>query len=351
MMDRNVQGAFVLSWAQTEIDGMTGTRVDALMTGMLWRRTGEAVRIDGHGDLSAADAGRDDLRVRAARTVRKMLRAVATDARRLDGIEVGAPLRERGFAVTDGRRVWAATVIGTLPDRPPLVMFLGDPPPADTDLWVVSRDIDLAPRRPGAARAGGIVCFTPGTMILCEGGPRPVEDLSPGMRIQTKDSGCAELLWIGHRRITGARLCVEPDLAPVLLRAGALDRAVPDSDLLVSPDHRILLRGRRARALFNADEVLVAARDLVDGGPVSFARRLREVAYIHLLLPRHEIVFANGVETESFHPADAAPDLIAPDQRDSLMAHLPGGRDIAAYGQHARRVLGPGDAAILRGAA
>lgn len=351
-MDTGVQATFVLSWAQTEIDGIAGAPIKALAAGTGWRWTGEAVRIDGHGDLSAADAGREDLRARAARTVRRMLRAVATDARRLDGIEVGAPLRERGFGLTDGRRAWAATVIGTAPGRPPLVMFLGDPPPAATDLWVVSRDLDLTPRRAEAPRPGGVVCFTPGTMILCADGPRPVESLTEGMRVQTKDSGCEELLWIGRRRITGARLCVEPGLAPVRLRAGALDGRVPDGDLLVSPDHRILLRGRRARVLFNCDEVLAAARDLVDGGDIAFARRLREVVYIHLLLPRHQIIFANGVETESFHPADAALGVMAPDQRARLMARLPGGGpDVAAYGLHARRVLSQGDAAILRGLA
>lgn len=350
-MVTNVQATFVLSWAQTEIDGIADAPLEALLTGTGWRWTGDAVRIDGHGDL-AGPAPDGDLRLRAARTVRRMLRAVATGQRRLDGIAVGAPLRERGFAVTDGRRAWAATVIGTAPGRAPLVMFLGTPPPADTDLWVVSRDIDLTPRRADAPRPGGIVCFTPGTMIMCDDGPRPVETLTEGARIQTKDSGCEELLWIGRRRITGARLCVEPDLAPVHLRAGSLDHDVPDQGLLVSPDHRMVLRGRRARVLFNCDEVLVAARDLVDGRGITIARRLREVVYIHLLLPRHQIIFANGVESESFHPADAALGVMAPDQRAGLMARLPDARgDLAAYGVHARRVLSGSDAAILRGAA
>ena len=53
------------------------------------------------------------------------------------------------------------------------------------------------------------------------------------------------------------------------------------------------------------------ARDLVDE-PRRGARpcMLPQVTYVHLLLPRHEVVFANGLETESFHPAGEALDSV-----------------------------------------
>ena len=159
----------------------------------------------------------------------------------------------------------------------------------------------------------GVICFTPGTMILTDDGARPVESLTEGSHIQTKDNGCQEVIWVGRRRISGARLHAMPHLAPVRLREGALDKGVPDAGLLVSPDHRLVLRGARARALFNTDEVLVAARDLVNDSTIHRDRTLREVTYIHLLLPNHEIVFANAVETDSFHPASVALDMIDAD--------------------------------------
>ena len=127
------------------------------------------------------------------------------------------------------------------------------------------------------------------------------------------------------------------------------DQGLPDAELLVSPDHRLLLRGLRAQSLFSCAEVLVTARDLRNDHSIVTVHGLREVTYIHLLLPAHQIVFANGVETESLHPASAALETLDAPQRSALEAKLQGvTRDPQAYGLIARRVLSQGEAAILR---
>ena len=75
---------------------------------------------------------------------------------------------------------------------------------------------------------------------------------------------------------------------------------------------------------------------------------MREVSYIHLLLPRHEVIWANGVQTESFHPASAAPGALAAADRarllelDPALVHHPD-----RYGGFARRALSAPEAAIL----
>ena len=225
-------------------------------------------------------------------------------------------------------------------------MFVAGLPPRDRDLWVVRHSLDASARR---AAAGGVICFTPGTLIRTETGPRPVETLIEGDRVQTKDNGCQALLWIGSRRLTGARLYAMPQLRPVRINAGALDQGVPDAGLVVSPDHRIVLRGPRARALFNCDEVLVTARDLLNDRTVVTDYTVRDVTYIHMLLPRHQIVFANAVETESFHPASAALATMDPAQLADLEARLPAvTSDPHSYGAYARRVLSVSEAAILQ---
>lgn len=95
-------------------------------------------------------------------------------------------------------------------------------------------------------------------------GAKDVASLAEGDRVQTADNGCVEVLWLGQRRVSGARMKAIPALNPIRLRAGALDKDVPDAGLLVSPDHRIVLRGPQANALYNCDEVLVTARDLIN---------------------------------------------------------------------------------------
>jgi len=255
------------------------------------------------------------------------------------------------FTVTDGRDTWTVTLVEG--DRPGarLCLFVGDLPPRHVDLWVVNHTVSLGRRDQNADAPGGVICFTPGTVIRTEDGAKPVEAIREGDRIQTKDNGCEPVLWTGRRRMTGARLHAMPHLSPVRLRAGALEAGVPDAGLLVSPDHRILLRGARARALFCTEEVLVAARDLVDDRTITIDRSLREVTYIHLLLPHHQVVFANGVETESYHPASAGLETLRAEDRARLFGELPEIRDDPTlYGSYARRVLSASEATILRAA-
>lgn len=351
-MEAGFRGAFVIAWAQSVIDGQSGLALGDLRAGASWGWTGDFVRVDGPAailPLGEAE-GMADLRARATVQVRKMLRAlVPLGPRDLTDTGEAAPDDDRAFIVTDGRRTWTVTVIDTGNGRMPLLMFLDEIPPQVSDLWVVSHGMHAMFQPAGADLPGGVICFTPGTMILTEAGPRPVEDLSEGCMIQTKDNGCQPILWMGQRRLSGARLFAMPHLAPIRFREGALDKGIPDEGLLVSPDHRIVLRGARAQALFSCDEVLVAARDLVNAGSILVQRGLREVTYIHLLLPMHEIVFANSVETDSFHPASVAMSTIEDSQRAALLALLPRIEgDPQSYGGFARRVLSRSEAAILR---
>ena len=350
-MKTGFRGTFVISWSQTEVDGQRASPVADVRAGASWQWTGEAVRVDGpRGILPLGlSEGEADLRKRAALTVRRLLAAAHVDLSGLDRLTLQDPLFDRTFTVTDGRSTWEITLIRTGAGRKPLLMFHGEIPPRDTDLWIVRHTIDAVTRYEANVEPAGVICFTPGTRILTPDGSRDVAELREGDRVQTKDNGPAEILWLGRRRVTGARLMAMPDLVPIRLRAGALDRDVPDEGLLVSPDHRMVLRGPRARALFNAEEVLVKALDLVDDHAILRDRSVREVTYIHMMLPQHQIVFANGVATESFHPASAALATMTPDDQDRLHDRMP---DIAtdpwSYGTHARRVLTRSEAAILQ---
>lgn len=308
------------------------------------------MRVDGPNAIFplGPSEGQADLRRRAALTVRRLF-ASSHVAPRVAPMVLQGPLFDKSFTVTNGHATWDVTLIPRGAGRKPLLMFLNDMPPRRTDLWIVRHDIDAATRSESEDVPKGVICFTPGTMILTPDGPRDVASLGEGDRVQTQDNGPAEILWIGRRRVTGARLLAMPDLRPVRLRAGALDRDVPDAGLLVSPDHRIVLRGPRARALFNTDEVLVTARDLIDDTAILRERGTAAVTYIHMALAQHQIVFANNVPTESFHPASAALATISAPDMDRLYARLPDLRDgTDAYGGYARRVLSVSEAAILQ---
>lgn len=124
---------------------------------------------------------------------------------------------------------------------------------------------------------------------------------------------------------------------------------LPDVGLLVSPDHQIVLRGARARTLYNADEVLVTARDLIKDHSIIRNHAQREVTYIYIMLLSHEIVFANSVATESFHSASAELSAMEDASRDRMFDRLPDLCDsVHNYGDYARRVLSDSEAAILQ---
>ena len=140
-----------------------------------------------------------------------------------------------------------------------------------------------------------------------------------------------------------------PDLAPVRLLSDALGVEAPDAPLIVSPDRCILVRGPAAQALFGAAEVLVAARDLVNDRDIVVEHRIRALTYYHLLPEDHQIVLANGIAAESFHPASAALASTGWGDRRRLldrMAIL--ANDVLACGGYARRMLRRSEAAILR---
>ena len=141
-------------------------------------------------------------------------------------------------------------------------------------------------------------CFTPGTLIETARGPLAVEALVPGDLVLTRDNGPQRLRWVGKRALSLADLIVQPRLRPLRIAAGSLGQGLPLRDLVVSPQHRMLIEGARAEMLFGEPEVLVAARhlgaeDLLPQG----------VTYIHLLFDAHEIIRAEGAWTESFQPA------------------------------------------------
>jgi hypothetical protein len=185
-----------------------------------------------------------------------------------------------------------------------------------------------------------IICFTPGARILTPQGERPVESLRPGDMVITRDHGPQPLRWTGQRTVPGLER-----FAPVRVAAHVLDGA--RAPLLVSPQHRFLFTGYKAELLFGCDEVLVAAKHLVDGHAVTQVEQ-QAVTYIHLMFDRHEVIYAEGAATESFHAGDIGLSAIAGGAREELFALFPELRSHPeSYGPTARPCLRHHEARLL----
>ena len=145
----------------------------------------------------------------------------------------------------------------------------------------------------GFVTVDSVPCFVAGTLIRTPDAEVPVDRLRPGDMVLTRDDGPQPLRWIGTRHVAAMG-----DFAPIHIKAGTFGA---HRDLMLSPLHRVLVRDSLAELLFGEGEVLVAARDLVNGRSV---RRIEggEVTYVHILFDRHQVVLSEGLETESFLP-------------------------------------------------
>ena len=192
------------------------------------------------------------------------------------------------------------------------IAFVGDVPPANMPLKVIKTS--EGPKGGDTAYDSyAAPCFAAGTLIETEEGPRRVETLERGDRVMTLDQGLQPLVWVGHVQGRAKDF-------PVRIEAGALGSG-PVEDLLVSPQHRVFLKSDLAGIWFNAAECLVAAKSLV--GRPGCGLGDGPVRYTHLMLERHQILFANGAATESLLPGPEALKGLGLAERMSLARLLP----------------------------
>ncbi|SPH17865.1 hypothetical protein DEA8626_01392 [Defluviimonas aquaemixtae] len=160
-----------------------------------------------------------------------------------------------------------------------------------------------------------IPCFTPGTHLATPQGEVPADTVRPGDRLITRDNGAQKVLWCGRVCYGWRALGLNPLLRPVRFASGSLGNGLPERDLTVSPNHRMLLRQENA-------EMLVPAADLV-GRPGIGRITPREVTYLQIFLPRHEAVLSDGVWSESFEAAPGDISRLSESDRTALAEVAP----------------------------
>jgi hypothetical protein len=134
-----------------------------------------------------------------------------------------------------------------------------------------------------------VICFMAGTMIRTPDGEVAVETLAPGDLVMTTDDAAKPVAWLGKQTVS--MVFADPLRSlPVRVRAGALGENVPARDLLISPDHALLVDG-----------VLIHAGALINGTSI-----LRETAvpqvfvYYHVELDDHSLILAENAPAETF---------------------------------------------------
>lgn len=165
-----------------------------------------------------------------------------------------------------------------------------------------------------------VVCFARDTMIETPAGPVAVQDLKPGQLVSTIDHGNQPIRWIGRRKLSRATLTRKPALLPVRIPKGALGQNMPTAALLLSPQHRVLIRSKIAQRMFGSAEILAAARKLVGHHGIAVVEDAPEVEYFHLLCDRHEVLISNGAATELLYYGPMAARMLSPEDTAEIAA-------------------------------
>ena len=184
-----------------------------------------------------------------------------------------------------------------------------------------------------------VPCFVKGTLIKCETGLKPVEQLKQGDMVWTKDDGYQAIRWIGARTFNKADLSLNERIRPIRIAKGSIGHDMPERDLLVSPQHRVLVNSRIAKRMTNEDEVLVSAKHMLQITGIDVVNDMDEVMYVHFMFDRHQIVEAEGVLSESLYAGPQAIRSLLPEARAELLELFPELADISVLGPVPARML------------
>jgi len=164
-------------------------------------------------------------------------------------------------------------------------------------------------------------------------GPRRVENVRPGDMIVTRLNGVQAVRLVWRRRLSAEALRATPGLAPVRLKPRALGPMMPRQDVVVAPDHKILIPGWRLVGWPEDAQLLVPAAEIARASDAAYVDRARDdVTFYQFVFDGPQVLSANGLPVESLVPDPGVIASLAPAERDSLTRRFPQlARDPAAY--------------------
>lgn len=153
-----------------------------------------------------------------------------------------------------------------------------------------------------------------GTHVMTSRGELPVEKLNVGDRVITRDHGMQIVRWVGSEKTN-----VTSENAPILFRKGAIKNA---RDLIVSADHRVVIKGAEAMLLYGVKEVLIPAHKLVNGETIIRAVG-GEVEFFQIVTDQHEVLYCEAAAGESFMPDENGIQALSADNQVKMLKAFP----------------------------
>ena len=193
--------------------------------------------------------------------------------------------------------------------------------------------------------------FARGTLIATACGPVAVEDLHPGMMIETTDGDHKPLRWIGAMTLIPNAQRADGE-REVLFRvsADAFGFGRPALDLMMGPHARYLMRSDSLRSYLGAQQALAPVAGVADGMSVIEVTPMSPVPCFHIALDQHQLIRANGITVESYHPGANTASRLMGDLRAQFLGLFPHIHEMADFGTMCQPRLSVGDLAQMNAA-
>jgi hypothetical protein len=134
-----------------------------------------------------------------------------------------------------------------------------------------------------ASRVQGLML---GAKVLTLNGELPVQNLTRGDKLITRDDGAVVIRSI-HRQTLHRRA--------VQINAGALSPSRPEEQVILVADQTVLLRDWRARAMYRRPQAVAAAGALVDGRHI-LDLGAQQMTVFQIFCDAPHIFYAQGLE-------------------------------------------------------
>lgn len=180
--------------------------------------------------------------------------------------------------------------------------------------------------------------FAHGALISTAEGPIAVEDLIPGTQVETAGGGTATLRWVGAITLVPGAPCTS-DVPQRLYRINAdtFGLGRPATDVTLGPAARLLNRDPAIRNALGCEAALAPVTSLEDGNSVVALNPVSPVRVYHLAFESHQVILANGIEVESYHPGPDAHYSMSSELRELFVSLFPHIDSLQGFG----RVLWP----------
>ncbi len=179
---------------------------------------------------------------------------------------------------------------------------------------------------------GAFAALARGTILATEEGPIAIEDLLPGIRVETRDDGFQPVIWIGTITLLPQQTAALTPSRLFRVPVDSFGPSRPMPDLMLAPHARLLHRSPKLRELATDEAALAPVSAFEDGQTVIRVAPVSPVSVFHLAFRDHHILRANGLEIESFHPGVDLSARIGGDNLRLFHSFFPHVQEIADFG-------------------